>query len=232
MSKKVFFCVVYLVWKNSTERRNVGGGFIIRSRNGALFRKGCVVNGRMTKASNNRVPPPPPISPRLERDAWSMAKQLKGSNKNEYPPPPTPQLFLDPPPVFLAFSPLEGGRCDRAHHEGAQKPRAHASHERAVLSDQVSRLAGRPEEKDRVPHRKRLPRERPQETRGLPLPSMTKADPKPPPALLGGGGEGVARDRLGGWRRERDRDGGAWSARGMGGRGGVREVCVGCVPLR
>ena len=37
---------------------------LVRSRNGAPSRKGCVVNGRMTKASNKSVPPsiPHPIS--------------------------------------------------------------------------------------------------------------------------------------------------------------------------
>ena len=38
-------------WKKVNERRNVGG-VSIRSRNGGLTRKGCVVNGRMTRASN------------------------------------------------------------------------------------------------------------------------------------------------------------------------------------
>ena len=38
---------------------NVGDVFI-RSRNGAPFRKGCVIIGQMTKASNNEYAPPPP----------------------------------------------------------------------------------------------------------------------------------------------------------------------------
>ena len=37
--------------KERNERPNVGG-VSIRSRNGAPSRKGCVVNGQMTKASN------------------------------------------------------------------------------------------------------------------------------------------------------------------------------------
>ena len=47
--------------KNVNERPNVGG-ISNRSRNGAPSRKGCVVNGQMTinKASNKRLPPPPP----------------------------------------------------------------------------------------------------------------------------------------------------------------------------
>ena len=39
------------VWKKPNERPNVGG-VSNRSRNGAPSRKGCVVNGQMTKASN------------------------------------------------------------------------------------------------------------------------------------------------------------------------------------
>ena len=39
------------IWKKRNERPNVGG-VSIRRRNGAPFRKGCVVNGQMTKASN------------------------------------------------------------------------------------------------------------------------------------------------------------------------------------
>ena len=38
-------------WKKRIERPNAGG-VSIRSRNGAPSRKGCVVNGQMTKASN------------------------------------------------------------------------------------------------------------------------------------------------------------------------------------
>ena len=39
------------MWKKRNERPNVGG-VSIRSRNGAPCRKGCAVNGQMTKASN------------------------------------------------------------------------------------------------------------------------------------------------------------------------------------
>ena len=39
------------IWKKRNERPNVGG-VPIRSRNGAPSRKGCVVNGQMSKASN------------------------------------------------------------------------------------------------------------------------------------------------------------------------------------
>ena len=45
---KQFLCNI---WKKRNERPVVGGGSI-RSRNGAPSRKGCVVNGRMTNASN------------------------------------------------------------------------------------------------------------------------------------------------------------------------------------
>ena len=38
------------IWKRRNERPNIGA---IRSRNGAPSRKGCVVNGQMTKASSN-----------------------------------------------------------------------------------------------------------------------------------------------------------------------------------
>ena len=43
--------------KKRSERPNVGG-VSIRSRNGAPFRKECVVNGQMTEASNKCVRPP------------------------------------------------------------------------------------------------------------------------------------------------------------------------------
>ena len=39
------------IWKKRNECRNVGG-VSTRSRNGAPSRKGCVVNGQTTKASN------------------------------------------------------------------------------------------------------------------------------------------------------------------------------------
>ena len=45
---KPFLCNI---WGKRHERPNVGG-ISIRSRNGAPSRKGCVVNGQMTKASN------------------------------------------------------------------------------------------------------------------------------------------------------------------------------------
>ena len=49
MSKQ-FLCSI---WKKRNERPNVGGVFInSRNRNGAPSRKGCVVNGQTTKASN------------------------------------------------------------------------------------------------------------------------------------------------------------------------------------
>ena len=45
---KRFLCNI---WKKRNERLNVGG-VSIRSRNGALSRKGCVVSGQLTKTSN------------------------------------------------------------------------------------------------------------------------------------------------------------------------------------
>ena len=45
---KRFLCNI---WKKRNERPNVGG-VSFRSKNGAPSRKGCVVNGQMTKASN------------------------------------------------------------------------------------------------------------------------------------------------------------------------------------
>ena len=45
---KQFLCNI---WKTRNERPN-DGGVSIRSRNGAPSRKGCVVNGQMTKAGN------------------------------------------------------------------------------------------------------------------------------------------------------------------------------------
>ena len=53
-------------WKKRNERPNVGG-VSIRSKNGAPSRKGRVVNGQMTKASNKRVRPPPPHPPPAAR---------------------------------------------------------------------------------------------------------------------------------------------------------------------
>ena len=53
---KQFVCNI---WKKRNECPNVGGVSIRnRSRNGAPSRKGWVVNGQMTKASNKLVRPP------------------------------------------------------------------------------------------------------------------------------------------------------------------------------
>ena len=60
---KQFLCSIC---KERNERPNVGG-VSFRSRNGAPFRKGCVVNGQMTKESNKWVYPAfhrPPLLPR------------------------------------------------------------------------------------------------------------------------------------------------------------------------
>ena len=53
-TSKRFLC---RIWKKRNERPNVGG-VSIRSRNAAPSRKGCVVNGQMTTASNKLVRPP------------------------------------------------------------------------------------------------------------------------------------------------------------------------------
>ena len=45
---KPFLCSI---WEKRNERSNVGG-VSITSRNGAPSRKGCLVNGQMTKVSN------------------------------------------------------------------------------------------------------------------------------------------------------------------------------------
>ena len=51
ISRNVFF--IYILWKKRTERPSDGGfSTISRSRNGAPSRKGYVVNGLMSKASN------------------------------------------------------------------------------------------------------------------------------------------------------------------------------------
>ena len=50
------------IWKKRNECPDVGV-VSIRSRNGAPSRKGCVVNGQMTKVSNKRVRPPLPPPP-------------------------------------------------------------------------------------------------------------------------------------------------------------------------
>ena len=56
---KQFMCNT---WMKRNERSYVERVFI-RSRNGAPSRKGCVVNGHMTKARNKGVRPPPPPPP-------------------------------------------------------------------------------------------------------------------------------------------------------------------------
>ena len=50
------FLLVCNTWKQRSERPNVGG-VSSRSRNGAPPRKGCMVNGQITKASNKWLPP-------------------------------------------------------------------------------------------------------------------------------------------------------------------------------
>ena len=54
--------IISNVWKKRNEHLNVEGA-PIRSRNGAPSRKGRVVNGHTTKASNNWVRPPPVLRP-------------------------------------------------------------------------------------------------------------------------------------------------------------------------
>ena len=50
------------VQKKGTELPTIGGAFI-GSRNGVPSRKGCVFNGRMTRASDKSVRPPPNPTP-------------------------------------------------------------------------------------------------------------------------------------------------------------------------
>ena len=52
---KQFLCSI---WKKRNERPNVGG-VSIESRNGAPSRKGCAVNGQITKQATNEYAPPP-----------------------------------------------------------------------------------------------------------------------------------------------------------------------------
>ena len=52
-------------------RPNVGG-ISVRSRSDAPSGNGCVVNGRMTKANNKRVPPPPPFVARVAHHIWEV----------------------------------------------------------------------------------------------------------------------------------------------------------------
>ena len=61
-----------ITWKKRNERPNVGGPYI-RSKNGAPSRKGYVVNGQTTKASNMSTPPPPP--PPSAHGASRLCKQ-------------------------------------------------------------------------------------------------------------------------------------------------------------
>ena len=58
ISKK--FTIICNTWRKRNERPHVRNTSI-RSRNGAPSRKGCVVNGQMTKASNKCVPRPRPL---------------------------------------------------------------------------------------------------------------------------------------------------------------------------
>ena len=51
ISKQLLCNTIVCVWDKRYERPHVGV-FSMRSRNGAPSRKGCVVNGHMTKASN------------------------------------------------------------------------------------------------------------------------------------------------------------------------------------
>ena len=51
---------VYVIYgENEMSARMLEVSLFCTSRNGAPSRKGCVVNGQMTKASNKRVRPPP-----------------------------------------------------------------------------------------------------------------------------------------------------------------------------
>ena len=60
----LFTMVPRHIWKQRNERP-IAGVVSIRSRNGAPSRKGCVINGQMTKTEQQKQmnPPPPPPSP-------------------------------------------------------------------------------------------------------------------------------------------------------------------------
>ena len=61
----------------TVERLNVGAGVPIRStRNGASSRKGCILNGQITKASNKQMRPSPRPVTYLQGPP-NNAKQLK-----------------------------------------------------------------------------------------------------------------------------------------------------------
>ena len=67
----LFLFFLCKIWKKRTERPNVGGVPIVKTRNGAPSRKECVVNVQTT--SRNGILG-------LEMDAWSMFRGLKASN--------------------------------------------------------------------------------------------------------------------------------------------------------
>ena len=79
---KQFLCNI---WKKRDERTNVGG-VSIRNRNGAPSRKGCVVNGQITKASNQLVRPPPlvflVIAPCPRDSRYEEAERIEEMLKN------------------------------------------------------------------------------------------------------------------------------------------------------
>ena len=82
---KRFLCSM---WNKHNERPNVGG-VSIRSRNGAPSRKGCVVNGQMTQASNKRARPP----------------------LTSRPPQPTVTLVVSTKKKLCRHYKTNGGRC-------------------------------------------------------------------------------------------------------------------------
>ena len=80
---KQFICNT---WKKRNEHPNVVG-VSIRGGNGAPPRKGCVVNGKMTKASSKRVcllPPPPQNQRFYSTNVSLLLDTRKDAKKNTY----------------------------------------------------------------------------------------------------------------------------------------------------
>ena len=87
---KPFLCSI---WKKRNERPHVEGVSIMSS-NGAPSRKGCVVNGQMTKANNKSVPPPP--APPSPLPPHQKSKSARHSYKH-YPTGDIIYLAVEPP---------------------------------------------------------------------------------------------------------------------------------------
>ena len=87
------------MWKKRTEHPNVGG-VSIRSRNGAPSRKGCVVNGQITKASNKCAHTPSSPSIFTQKAPYPSVVNRSCSSLLHPAPAPAP---LPPPPAYCNF---------------------------------------------------------------------------------------------------------------------------------